>query len=232
MNMIKKIIGKIIPLKIKKQLVNFKILAFEYGQYKTIKNWDCVDKNSKKIPWYTYPAIEYLNNINFTEKSILEYGSGNSSIFWSNKSRDVLSIEHDREWYEKVKLSLNDNQTLLLKENNNEYEKSIIKLDKEFDVIIIDGIRRVECAREIEKYLNKKSNEGYLVILDNSDRYKETSKYLREELDLIEVDFHGFGPINNYTWTTSIFLSRNFKFKAIDNSQPNYSISGLHHSAE
>jgi len=71
-----------------------------------------------------------------------------------------------------------------------------------------------------------------LVILDNSDRYKETSKYLREELDLIEVDFHGFGPINNYTWTTSIFLSRNFKFKAIDNSQPNYSISGLHHSAE
>ena len=159
-------------------------------------------------------------------------GSGNSSIFWSNKSRDVLSIEHDREWYEKVKLSLNDNQTLLLKENNNENKKSIIKLDKEFDVIIIDGIRRVECAREIEKYLNKKSNEGYLVILDNSDRYKETSKYLREELDLIEVDFHGFGPINNYTWTTSIFLSRNFKFKAIDNSQPNYSISGLHHSAE
>jgi hypothetical protein len=230
--MIKKIISKMIPSKTKKQLINFKILAFEYGQYKTIKNWDSVDKNSKKIPWYTYSAIEYLNNIDFSKKSIFEYGSGNSSTYWSNKAKDIISIEHDKEWYEKVKLNLKVNQTLLLKGKNTEYEKSITLIDKKFDVIVIDGIRRVECIKIIEKYLDKESEEGCLVILDNSDRYKETSKYLREKLDMIEIDFHGFGPINCYTWTTSIFLSRNYNFKPIDNVQPNFSIASLKESSE
>jgi hypothetical protein len=71
-----------------------------------------------------------------------------------------------------------------------------------------------------------------MIILDNSDWYKETSKYLRDELDLIEVDFHGFGPINNYTWTTSIFLSRNFSFKPINNIQPHFSIAAIKQSGE
>ena len=225
--MIKKIISKMIPSKIEKQLMNFKILAFEYGQYKTIKNWDSVDKNSKKVPWYTYPAIEYLNNIDFSKKSIFEYGSGNSSTYWSNKAKSIISIEHDKKWYDQVKLNLNGNQTLFLKGNNTEYEKSITLIDEKFDVIVIDGIRRVECLKIIEKFLDKESEEGYLVILDNSERYKETSKYLREKLNLIEIDFHGFGPINSYTWTTSIFLSRNYDFKPIDNVQPNSPIASL-----
>ncbi|MDD5400400.1 MAG: hypothetical protein PHQ93_04345 [Sulfurimonas sp.] len=223
--MIEKIISRMIPLKIKKQLINFKILALEYGQYGTIKNWDCIDKNNNKIPWYTYPAIEYLNNIDFSQKSIFEYGSGNSSIFWSNKAKSIVSIEHDKVWYEKVSKNLKNNQILLCKANNNEYENSITTFDKKFDVIVIDGIRRVECSKIVEHYLNKESDEGYMIILDNSDWYKETSKYFRENLGLIEVDFHGFGPINDYTWTTSMFLSRNFNFKPIDNEQPNFSIA-------
>ena len=57
---VKRILLKLIPNKILKQLRNFYILAVKYSQYKTIKLWDCVDEDTKKIPWYTYPAIEYL----------------------------------------------------------------------------------------------------------------------------------------------------------------------------
>ncbi len=225
--MIKKIIGKMIPLHIKKQLMNFSILASKYGQYKTIKNWDCADASGNKIPWYTYPAIEYLNNINFSEKSVFEYGSGNSSIYWSNKAKDVISVEHDKDWFEKVKNSIKDNQTLLYKEDSYEYEKSIELTIKKFDVIIIDAIRRDLCAKTIINHLNITSTEGYLIILDNSDWYKNTAKYLRDNLDVIQIDFHGFGPINNYTWTTSLFLSRNFSFKPLNNIQPNFSIASI-----
>ena len=90
--MIKKIIVKFIPKKIKKQLTNFKILAFDYAQYQTIKNWDCVDKFGNKIPWYTYSAIEFLNNLDFSEKSMFEFGSGTSSIYWAKKANEVISI--------------------------------------------------------------------------------------------------------------------------------------------
>lgn len=230
--MIKKVIGKFMPQKLKKQLKNFSILAIDYAQYKTIKNWDCVDKNGNKIPWYTYPAIEYLNNFDFSQKSIFEYGSGNSSIYWAKKAKDVTSVEHDKVWYEKIKPRLAPNQILLLKNNDESYENSISLLNKKYDVVIIDGIRRRECARKVKEFINKDSNEGFMIILDNSDWYKEVAKYLRCQLDLIQIDFHGFGPINNYTWTTSIFLSRNFKFKPINDIQPHFSISAIEQSGE
>lgn len=71
-----------------------------------------------------------------------------------------------------------------------------------------------------------------MVILDNADWHKNTAKFLREELDLIEVDFHGFAPINAYTHTTSIFLSRKFRFQPNGGIQPHYSIAALHHIAD
>ena len=230
--MIKKIVGKIIPIQIKKQLINFKILSLDYGQYNSIREWNAIDANKNEIPWYTYPAIEYLNNLDFSKKLVFEYGSGNSSTYWSIKSKQIVSIEHDKTWYDKVKLKLNNNQTLLFQENNIEYENSLEKQNIKYDVVIIDGIRRPLCSKIIDDYLNKDSKEGYMVILDNSDWYKETSKYLREKLNLIEVDFHGFGPINAYTWTTSIFISRNFNFKPINKEQPNFSIAGIEQNGD
>jgi hypothetical protein len=229
---LKKIVAKMIPVKIRKQLINFNILSSKYGQYNTINNWDCADANGDKIPWYTYPSIEYLDNIDFTEKSVLEYGSGNSTIYWGNKAKHVISIENDKDWYLKVKVNLKANQTLLYKEDSCEYEKAIELTGNKFDVIVIDGIRRVECTRVIKQYLNINSPEGFIVIFDNSDWYKGAAKYLRNDLDLIEVDFHGFGPINAYTWTTSIFVSRNYNFKSINNIQPNYSKSAIRNCAE
>ena len=234
--MIRKIISKFIPQALKKQLISFKILSIDYAQYKTIKNWDCIDKNNNKIPWYTYPAIEYLNNLDFTQKSIFEYGSGNSSIYWSNRAKDLITIEHDKDWHEKTKKELIKsapiNNKIILKKDNAIYENTIVETNRKFDVIIIDGIRREKCSKIIAEYLNENSEEGFMIIFDNSDWYKNTSKYLREELNLIEIDFHGFGPINNYTWTTSIFLSRNFNFKPLDNIQPHFSIAAINQSGE
>ncbi len=46
---------------------------------------------------------------------------------------------------------------------------------------------------------------GGFIIVDNSDRDAEVGRLLLEK-DFFEIDFSGFGPINAYTWTTSIFL--------------------------
>ncbi len=197
-----------------------------------MKDLDCIDSDGEKIPWYTYPAIEYLKNIDFNNKFIFEYGSGNSSLFWSKSAKNVISVEHDKVWFEKVKNNILNNQSIYLYENEKDYVNSIKIKKQKYDVVIIDGICRSECSHGIENFLNKESNEGYMVILDNSDWHQEIAKYLRKNLCLIEVDFHGFGPINNYTWTTSIFLSRNFDFKPVNDFQPNYSISAIRNSCE
>jgi hypothetical protein len=41
----------------------------------------------------------------------------------------------------------------------------------------------------------------------------------------IEIDFHGFGPINDYTWTTSLFLDREIALEP-KSIQPTIPIGG------
>lgn len=216
-------IKKILPISLRKQLVNFYTLAVKYGQFRTIKKWECVNEYEEKIPWYTYPAIEYLNNINFENMTVFEYGSGNSSAYWARKAKNVFSVEDNSDWYKKVTAELAENQNVFLCESEASYLDAINHVSPKIDVIVIDGVHREKCAKLVSQHLADIS----LVILDNSDWYKNTSRYLREELDLIQVDFHGFGPINNYTWTTSIFFSRNVQLLPINGVQPNYSIAGI-----
>ena len=213
---------------IRRQYVNFRTLAKEYGQYKSIKLFSAVDKNGKPIPWYTYPAIEYLSQFKYTEMKVFEYGSGNSSLFWAERCHSIISVEHNKEWFDQINKTTLPNQIILLAEDKESYIKSLEESGEIFDLIIIDGIHRQDCARNIAGHLNK---EGGIVILDNSDWYAATAKYLRETFDFIQVDFHGFSPINAYTLTTSVFLSRNVRLTPINN-QPEYSVAAIREAYE
>ena len=84
-------------------------------------------------------------------------------------------------------------------EDKDSYIKELEKYD-EFDIIIIDGSYRSECA----KVAVKKLKPGGMIVLDNADWHVEAAKLLRES-DLIQVDMTGLGPINPYVWTTSFF---------------------------
>ena len=92
-------------------------------------------------------------------------------------------------------------------------------------MIVIDGSHRLECAEEA---LKKLKGNGF-IILDNSDWMQKTSKVLREA-DLIEVDMSGFGPINYYTWTTSLYLTRKVELKPFSDLQPLSGIGSIEQS--
>lgn len=167
--MIKKIIRKLIPKYLYPSIANYKILNFEYGHLKTVKNWSCVDKKNNPIPWYTYPAIEYINQLDFREKEVFEFGSGNSTIFWASKAKKVVSVEDDQEWFDKIKEQLPENVDYLFINEKNDYVNSIKLHSQKYDVIIIDGSHRYECAlNSVEKL-----RVGGSIILDNSDWYEK-----------------------------------------------------------
>jgi len=46
-----------------------------------------------------------------------------------------------------------------------------------------------------------------MLVLDNSDWYPKSVRFIQDNLGWMQIDFHGFGPINNYTWTTSVFIN-------------------------
>lgn len=201
----------------------------DFAIERTIDEKCCVDKDNNPIPWYTYPAIEYLSQFDYNDKKVFEFGVGYSSLFWAKRALSVISVEDNDEWYQKWLNNFNEpNLTLKQRDEGEPYYNAISEDNIKYDIIIIDGKYRSECAKTAVQSLNA----GGIIILDDSDRvntsieYKSAIETLRQH-DLIQIDFFGFCPMNNYTKTTSLFLSRDFNFKSCYEVQPTNGIGNL-----
>lgn len=198
----------------------------DFGISRTIDEKICVDRDGNPIPWYTYPAIEYLSQFDYQNKKVFEFGVGNSSLFWASRAQKVISIEDNLTWFEKFKNELKaPNLEIRWRDEGEIYEKAILEEDEKQDVIIIDGKRRFECALMSVQKLQK----GGIIILDDSDRVNTSLEYQKaidvlKKADLLQVDFYGFCPMNNYTKATSVFFDRCFDFKSKFDVEP---INGL-----
>ena len=201
-----KILSRIIPNSAYKQLANFKILSKGLGQYNSIKSQTPVDSNNKPLPWYTYPFLEYIKQFDYRSKLIFEWGSGNSSLFWAKEAKKVTSVENNQDWYNEVKKNINANQDLIFAQSESKYINSI--RSGQFDIIIIDGSYRLKCAEIAPEFLN----ENGIIIVDNSDWFPKACNILKSN-GFFQIDFIGFGPINNYTWSTSIFFKSSINLK-------------------
>ena len=221
----KRLISLLSPSKLGQQVKNFATLARDFGQFTSIRSGQAEMRDGVIVPWYTYPAIEYLNSLDFAGKRVFEYGSGNSSRYWARKVAQVVSVEDHRDWHARVSSNLADNQTLLLREESQAYAEAILEDAGCYDIVVIDGNHRPACARAA---LDRVADGG-LIVLDNSDWYHKVAAWLREHGDFIQVDFYGFGPINHYTWTTSLFISRKAQLKPASGRQPDFAIGGLRH---
>lgn len=183
-----------------------RILNECWGNEKSARIWSSINGATEPIPWFTYPSIEYISQLDLSNKKVLEWGMGNSTLFFSKRCLSIDSIEHNTEWFNKIKNQLRGNSFAhLVKEE--QYANFPLDLKKDFDLIIVDGILRKEC---LETAVELVSNNG-LIVFDNSDRNPEYCKAMRDK-DFIQVDFHGFGPIVNFTTTTTMFFRREFDF--------------------
>jgi hypothetical protein len=128
-----------------------------------------MNKNYKPLPWFSYSAIEFLNNLDIKSKTVFEYGSGNSTLWWSTKVKNVISIEHDELWYKNINKKLEKNVDLKLItqdkdiQNSNEELKKFLKIigtdDWDYDNEKItrrglNDINFLDYAKSIENYQN------------------------------------------------------------------------------
>jgi hypothetical protein len=194
-------------------------LWFDYAHLRSVLHRSCVDAGQQPIPWYTYPAIEYLKQLDFSEARVFEYGSGNSTLFWAAAARQVVSVEDDPGWYQKIRQALPSNCELTLETDLTRYVEAIHVAGGEFDVIVVDGAARGGTRRRCALAALGHLRRGGMIILDNSDWLPESTKLLRDA-DLIQIDMTGFIPIGGQTQTTSLFLHREFKVAPRGARQP------------
>jgi hypothetical protein len=176
------------------------------GWFESFRRSLPVDPAGKPIPWFTYAAILFLEGRLQQDMRVFEFGSGNSTRWWAAHVASLVSCEHDRSWYEKMKPALPPwVQYRLENVEDGSYARAVLETGTRFHIVVVDGTDRVNCGRHA---LDALLPEG-VIVWDNSDREEYRPAYdLLLARGFLRLDFFGMGPINAAGWGTSIFYRR------------------------
>ncbi len=180
----------------------------EDGWFKSYRERAPVDADGNPLPWITYPAIEFLKRRVKKEMSVFEYGCGGSTLWWSLMAKEVVAVEHDKEWYQKISAVKPPNVSLYQIDlvRDGEYSKKVGDYENKFDIIVIDGRDRINCAKNSLKAL--KTNG--IIIWDNSDRseYRDGYNFLLKN-GFKKIEFVGMCPVVTIKTETAVFYRSN-----------------------
>ena len=174
------------------------------GWFKAFDNQQAVDGNGSPIPWVTYSFIDFIKPRLTKDLTIFEYGSGNSTLFYAQHVKNVVSVEHDEAWYQKIVKEKASNAEMIFCKltPDGEYCKKAASLAEKFDIIIVDGRDRVNCC----KYGIAALTEKGVIVLDDSEResYQQARIFLKNQ-GFRELSFSGISPGLFYEKATSVF---------------------------
>ena len=180
----------------------------EIGWFKAFDTKSPIDHNSEPIPWVTYSFIDFIADRIQKSHTIFEFGSGNSTFYYAQRAKKVVSVEHDKAWYDKISATKPMNSEMIFCElqKNGDYSKMPESMGQKFDIIIVDGRDRVNCCFHSIGALS----ESGVIVLDDSEResYADAVSFFRKE-GFRELSFSGISPGLFYRKSTSIFYKDN-----------------------
>jgi hypothetical protein len=181
--------------------------SYVSGHFRSCFKMAAVTRKGKPLPWYTYPCIDFLQFRDFQGKAVLEFGGGQSTLWWASRAAKIVTFEEDISWHQKVKTRAPANAEVFLVSTESSsvcIEQVNKKLQEiavgKFDVIIIDGLWRFEL---IEIALRVRSDTG-IIIADNAEGYGFYEGF--KNAGLQRVDFFGHVPGVVLPHCTSVFF--------------------------
>lgn len=176
----------------------------DMGWFNAFKSGKPVDNANNPIPWFSYPANEFLSERLNKKMIVFEFGSGNSTLFFAERANQIISVEHNKDWYDKISKQAPANSKIIYAkaDHSNEYLDVLKMSNQKFNIIIVDGIYRNECLVESISYLS----ESGVIILDDSERLEYSEGINRIlEYQFKRIDFWGISPGYLYRKATTIF---------------------------
>ena len=183
-------------------------------------------KFNNPCPWLSVSSVRFLRTYLTKDMVGLEFGSGISTLFTAPKVKQLISVEHNKEWFEMISnrfinegISNVDYRFIAQNDSNLFSETTFEMADKlgfevrkdyvnyymtvdsipnnSLDFLLVDGRARPECLY----YALPKMKKNGLVILDNSERehYKIAFEFMKE--------YPVYTTTNGLTDTTFWFLS-------------------------
>lgn len=154
--------------------------------------YDFDDMVALDLPWWTFEAIDAVEEAlrSRPRARAFEWGAGASTVWLSRRCAEVVSIEHDPEWFARMVPALADNVELrhvpaapsatprvasakpgFAGLDFGDYVAAIDDASGLFDIVVIDGRAREAC---LPKALERLAPGG-IVVFDNVGRrrYRE-----------------------------------------------------------
>jgi hypothetical protein len=206
----------------KELLFLIQTVGVDYGHIRSVRENASVAQGGSPVPWYTYPALEYLTQFDYTDRDAFEFGGGNSTRFWARRVKTLTTVESDPAWHAKIAEGALPTQEILLEEDPTRYAEAVRRGGRKYGLIVIDGQHRKACAPHAVDCLAP----GGVIVFDNTDWWPQTAAFLREK-GLMQVDFTGLGPINQYAWTTSVFFAPGASLRLVTGRQPEPGVGSL-----
>lgn len=193
------------PAKLR-SLLSFGVKGYlaEIGWFRTLESKSPLDEQGNPIPWVTYSFIDFIKGRITKAHSVFEFGSGNSTLFYAKLAGRVVSVEHDREWFDKISSGKRPNSEMIYCPlvPGGDYCRTPLVADGKFDVIIVDGRDRVNCCLQA---INALSDQGVIVLDDSERDFYQPAVVALKEAGFKQLDFSGISPGLFYRKSTTVF---------------------------
>jgi len=185
------------------------LYGYRTGFFRSSFKMLAVSKNGQPLPWYTYPSIDFLKYRRYDDKAVLEFGGGQSTLWWADRASRVVTLEGDYEWYQSLKKKIPDNVDLRCV-SMQDRDTSVREIEavlssspiSRYDVIVIDGLYREQMVDIACRVLAASG----IIICDDAEKYEFYDRFKERGLD--RVDFYGNAPGVVNPHCTSIFFNR------------------------
>ncbi len=156
------------------------------------------------IPWFTYPAIWFLEQRLPSLSRVFEWGCGHSTLWLGRRVAEVVSVEHDPGWAEYVRQQATPNVKIIVAQDEKDYGQQIKGLPFVPDVVVIDGKKgtRYACGQVALEVLAPLG----VLVWDNAE-WPDFSLAWRDYLapnGFRVLTFRGFGPLGWKEWKTAV----------------------------
>ncbi len=111
--------------------------------------------NNLVEPWLTHPALDVIKGWDLSDKKVLEWGAGLSTLWWADKCKHVIAIEADGKWFADINDRLLQSglkhKVDLIYRPTHEGDQTRIEFYTETpawfrpDIVVVDGVLRYEC---------------------------------------------------------------------------------------
>ena len=115
-------------------------------------------------------AYEHMGRLLTKDSDVFEFGSGYSTVWFAQRVRRVVTVEHDEQWAAETERALRDEQKVskakLVQVDDEDEIPGAIEHYGEFDLILVDCLDRQRVAAISEAAEHVKPG-GYLVVDDS-----------------------------------------------------------------